>query len=205
MEHQEKKVPVMDLQKYAIVDASSLSETTRSMLKNLTERYGKNMVDGVVLSPHGEGKVVFIETLKKEGPIVEQINKLAEMYSLYPAYVVNEDKDHLPRFGKLSWYVVEAAIMLFDKPAGGLEEFKEKMSQKLDAINRKGNLYWNFFVDEKAKSIQVVFFNSAAKSFTVIVSGISILVNWNIFCFVLSCPLSCFFFFPRLPLSVVKS
>ena len=160
MEHQEKKVPVMDLQKYAIVDASSLSETTRSMLKNLTERYGKNMVDGVVLSPHGEGKVVFIETLKKEGPIVEQINKLAEMYSLYPAYVVNEDKDHLPKFGKLPWYVVEAAIMLFDKPAGGLEEFKEKMSHVMKVIYRDDSTFVKAFVYEGNTYMHVVFFNS---------------------------------------------
>ena len=51
----------------------------------------------------------------------------------------------------------------------------------------------------------LVFLSSAAKSLTVIVSGIVISVNLKIFCFVLSSLPFKFFFLLRFPLSVVKS
>jgi hypothetical protein len=64
MEHL-NRIPVMDLQRYAIVDRDSMNESVKSVLTSVAKQYEKNMLAGYVLSPHG-GKSVLHRAIKKK-------------------------------------------------------------------------------------------------------------------------------------------
>lgn len=163
MEHL-NRIPVMNLERYAIVDAS-MSESVKNALVAVAKQYEKNMLSGVVLSPHGASKVFFIETIRKEGPIVDTIAHMAQQYGIYPAYVVNEDKDHAPKYsvrGKeaFTWYVVDACTMLFSKPEGGMDEFLQQLHKLLKKIYREHSTFLKLFIYEGNTWMHVVSFNS---------------------------------------------
>lgn len=164
MEHL-NRIPVMDLQRYAIVDRDSMNDSVKSVLTSVAKQYEKNMLAGYVLSPHGGNKVYFVETIKKEGPIVEAIAHLAHEYGIYPAYVINEDKDHLPKHSvreneAFIWYVIDACTMLFSKPEGGREEFVQQLLQQIKKIYREDSTFLKVFLYEGNTYMHVVAFNS---------------------------------------------
>ena len=97
---------VRQVTRYAIVDASqreALDPVVAAVLNwNREVRYG------VCLNQYGESPVCFLEVMKKKGPIVETIKHQAEARGLYPVYVVQEDKDHVPKEDTgTRWYVVD--------------------------------------------------------------------------------------------------
>lgn len=164
MEHL-NRIPVMNLNRYAIVDGDSMKESVKSVLTSIAKQYEKNMLCGFVLSPHGGDKVYFVETIKKEGPIVDTIAYLAKEQGIYPAYVINEDKDHTPKHSvrdkeAFTWYVVDACTMLFKKPEGGKEAFLGQLLQQVKKIYREDSTFLKLFFYEGNTWMHVVGFNS---------------------------------------------
>lgn len=110
------------LQMYALVDASAKPEVLERV-ERVVSVYGRRIRRGCVLTPHGESPVIFFEVKKKECPIVETLAALAEQYSLYPMYVIQEHKDHLPKNSRNIWYMVDE--VKFELPVMTEDEFNE--------------------------------------------------------------------------------
>ena len=103
----EKRSISQPVYRYALVDASASPQVMQAV-KNAIAHFGRRVREGFVISPHGESPIAFFEVWKKNGPIVEALKAQAERYSLYPAYVIQEDKDHLPKEDTgTRWYMVE--------------------------------------------------------------------------------------------------
>lgn len=110
------------LQMYALIDASAKPEVLERV-ERVVSVYGRRIRRGVVMTPHGEAPVIFFEVKKKECPIVDTLTALAEQYSLYPMYVIQEHKDHLPKHARNIWYMVDE--VKFELPAMTEDEFNE--------------------------------------------------------------------------------
>jgi hypothetical protein len=144
---------------YALIDASA-SEEVLSQLQSVISVYGKRIRKGVVLTPHGESPVIFFEIKKKEGPIVEVLSNLAERYSLYPLYVIQENKDHLPKHASNIWYMVDEVKYELT----GVEDFeawKKQYSSLLKEAYRENHVFIKSFVYKgKSGVLHVMSFNS---------------------------------------------
>ena len=146
---------------YALVDAMAAPEVLTSV-KSVISVYGQRIRDGFVLTPHGEAKVIFFEVKKKECPIVDVLTNLAERYSLYPTYVVQEHKDHLPKNAKNIWYMVdEVKFELPGMDEEKLEEFKADYLQMIKEIYREDSVFIKSFIYlGKGGIVHVMSFNS---------------------------------------------
>ena len=92
--------------RYAMIDASQAEALAAVVAVVLN--WNKQVRYGVCLGQYGESPVCFLEVMRKDGPIVQAIKHQAEAHGLYPAYVVQEDKDHLPKQSTgTRWYVVD--------------------------------------------------------------------------------------------------
>ena len=94
--------------RYAMIDASSGQEAALEKVTGVVMNWNKEIRDGFCLSQYGETPIRFFEVMKKNGPIVNAIRHQAQVHGLYPAYIVQEDKDHLPKEQTgTPWYVVD--------------------------------------------------------------------------------------------------
>jgi len=150
----------IDLVKYCIVDASSMEQAAKAAVRKLVENYGSKVMDGSVISPHGESSVSFVEIDFKEGRVVDLMVALAERYSLYPFYIIEENKGHLPKQAKYQRYIVEEATALFPKTRSGLPRFKELLFQACKKIYREESVFVKAFVYEGERFFHVAMFNS---------------------------------------------
>jgi hypothetical protein len=147
------------LQTYALIDASA-SEEVLSQLQSVISVYGKRIRKGVVLTPHGESPVIFFEIKKKEGPIVEVLSNLAERYSLYPLYVIQENKDHLPKHANNIWYMVDE-VKYELTGVDDLEAWKKQYSSLLKEAYREDHVFIKSFIYQgKSGLVHVMSFNS---------------------------------------------
>ena len=149
------------LQMYALIDASAAPEVL-SVVERVISTYGRRIRHGFVVTPHGEDKVIFFEIKKKECPIVEILSSMAAKYSLYPAYVVQENKDHLPYNAQNIWYMVdEVKFELPDMDAEKLEAWKATYRQRLKEIYRDDSVFVKSFVYlGKSGTVHVMSFNT---------------------------------------------
>lgn len=152
---------VNDLQMYALIDASAAPEVLETV-KKVIATYGRRIRNGFVVTPHGEDNVIFFEVKKKECPIVEILSSLAGKYGLYPAYVIQENKDHLPKYAKNIWYMVdEVKFEIPDMDAEKLEAWKATYRQRLKEIYRDDSVFVKSFVYlGKSGTVHVMSFNS---------------------------------------------
>lgn len=150
----------IDLQKYCIVDASSMERAAKAAVGKLVEHYGSKMIDGSVICPHGESSVSFVEIDFKEGRVVDLMVAIAERHSLYPFYIIEENKGHLPKKAQYQRYIVEEATALFKKNSGGLPRFKERLMQACKKIYREESVFVKAFVYEGERYFHVAMFNS---------------------------------------------
>ena len=148
-----------NLVKYCIVDASSITASAKKAVKELVANYGNLVMDGAVLSPHGESAISFIEINFKEGPIVDLMVGMADRYNLYPFYIIEENKGHLPKSGKYQRYIVDEATCLFPKNVR-LPRFKELVIQECKKIYREDSVFLKSFVYEGENFFHVALFNS---------------------------------------------
>lgn len=149
------------LQMYALIDASASPEVL-ARVENVVSVYGRRIRHGFVMTPHGESQVIFFEVKKKECPIVETLANLAERYSLYPMYVIQENKDHLPKQSQNIWYMVdEVKFEIPDMTAEALPFWKARYAQLLKEIYRDSSVFIKSFVYlGKSGTLHVMSFNS---------------------------------------------
>ena len=152
---------VQDLQMYALIDASASPEVLERVQK-VVSVYGRRIRHGCVITPHGESKVIFFEVKKKECPIVETLASLAERYSLYPMYVIQENKDHLPKYAQNIWYMVdEVKFEISDMDEAKMEEWKARYAALLKEIYRDSSVFVKSFIYlGKSGTLHVMSFNS---------------------------------------------
>lgn len=152
---------VQSLQMYALIDASASPDVLEKVQK-VVSVYGRRIRNGFVITPHGEASVIFFEVKKKECPIVETLSSLAERYSLYPMYVIQENKDHLPKHSQNVWYMVdEVKFELPNMDEQKLEEWKQDYAKRLKEIYRENSVFIKSFVYlGKQGSLHVMSFNS---------------------------------------------
>ncbi len=149
------------LQMYALIDASAAPQVLKEV-ETVVSTYGRRIRHGFVITPHGESQVIFFEVKKKECPIVEVLAALAERYNLYPMYVVQENKDHLPKRAANTWYMVdEVKFMIPDFTPEKVEEWKMKYSHKIKEIYREESVFVKSFCYlGKAGVFHVMSFNT---------------------------------------------
>ena len=121
-----KTEEVRDVYRYAMIDATNSKVAVEDLIKGqkilekgvgrapidditmMVHGWQRRIRDGVCLSQYGESPIRFFEVLKKEGPIVGAVKHAVQEHGLYPAYVIQEDKDHLPKENTgTKWYVVD--------------------------------------------------------------------------------------------------
>ena len=125
---------VLDLQMYALIDASA-SPAVLQEVKTVVSVYGRRIRDGYVVTPHGEDKVIFFEIKKKECPIVEVLASLAQRHGLYPMYVIQEHKDHLPKNAYNAWFMIDE--VKFELKTMTEDEFDAFRSEYRQEIKRR--------------------------------------------------------------------
>lgn len=145
---------------YAIVDASTLNSqsSAKKALLEMVSAYGREYFDGVMISQYGANEVMFIELLKKEGPIVDILGAVADKYNLYPVYLVEEHKDYMPRFAKYERFIVDQAVMQFDNV--NFAEWRQKFVLAAKEIYRNDHVFIKAFVYENRGVIRVMMHNS---------------------------------------------
>ena len=152
---------VNSLQMYALVSTSAAFEALETV-KKVIATYGRRIRNGFVITPHGEDQIIFFEIKKKEGPIVDVLSQLAKRFCLYPVYVVQENKDHLPKYANNRWYMVdEVKFELPDMDAKKFIAWKADYMQKLKEIYRDDSIFIKSFVYlGKSGTVHVMSFNS---------------------------------------------
>lgn len=154
------------LQMYALIDASSVAPEINSAVENVIAIHGQRIRHGVVMTPHGESKITFFEIRKKCCPIVESLTSLVRMYpGLYPMYVVQENKDHLPKHvegSKSKWWMVdEVKFEIWGMDQQTTEEWKAKYFEILKRIYREESVFIKSFIYlGKSGALHVMSFNS---------------------------------------------
>ena len=132
--------------RYALIDASAAPEVLEKV-KSVIADYGQRIRSGYVLTPHGKDKVIFFEVKRKHCQIVDVLQQMASMYSLYPMYVIQEDKDHLPKTTKTTWYVVDEIKMALNKmDQNEFDLFVDDYVQTVKSIYRDDSVFVKSFV-----------------------------------------------------------
>ncbi len=133
---------------YAIVDATGNASV--AVLKSVLAPFEPKYREGKTLTISGVQKVLFVELRKREGPIFDIMKNLAANCSLYPFYVVEENKGHRPKSDKYGnaceYYIVDAAIMDFPMPEDGLDVLIEEIRAKAKEIYRNDSVFLKFHV-----------------------------------------------------------
>lgn len=154
------------LQMYALVDASGVSHEVTSAVENVVAIYGRRIRHGFVITPHGESEITFFEIKKKGCPIVEALTSLVRMYpGLYPMYVVQENKDHLPKHvadSRSKWWMVdEVKFEIANMTAEKMAEWKARYFEILKRMYREESVFIKSFVYlGKSGALHVMSFNS---------------------------------------------
>ena len=143
---------------YAIIDAASMEGMAKSAMASMVQTYGRKTFDGYMVTQYGHSPVMFLELLRKEGPIVDIIGSLADRYHLYPAYIVEEHKSHLPKEAKYPRYIVDQAVMLFEKQ--DIREWIEKFIHVAKEVYRNSSTFMKAFVYDDNGILRVAMFNS---------------------------------------------
>ena len=138
---------VRPVTRYAMVDASSCQEVALRAVTAVVKMWNKEIRDGVCLSQYGESPIRFFEVMKKNGPIVGAIKHQAREHGLYPAYIIQEDKDHLPKEKTgTQWYVVdEVRYDLLDMTEEKFAHWKADYIQALKHIYREEHVFVKSF------------------------------------------------------------
>lgn len=133
---------------YAIVDASD--DASVAKLKTVLEAFNPKYREGKTLTISGVQKVLFVEFRKREGPMFDIMKNQAQQWSLYPFYVVEENKGHHPKGDKYGnaceYYVVDAAIFDFPMPEERLAVWQEEVRAKVKEIYRNDSVFLKFHV-----------------------------------------------------------
>jgi hypothetical protein len=109
--------------------------------------YGKFVKDAIVVTPHGSDDIVFSEIENETSPIVDNLANLAERYSLYPMYIVQEDKVLAADSAGILWYKVDEVKMRFDDvKASEFDQFVEKCKQQVKEIYRNDSVFLKLFI-----------------------------------------------------------
>ena len=152
------------LQMYALVDASGVTKEVANAVETVVSTYGRRIRHGYVLTPHGESPIIFFEIRKKECPIVESLTALVQMYpGLYPVYVVQENKDHLPKAGAKNrwWMVEEIKFEIPNMDEEKTEAFKKRYLELIKRVYRQNSVFLKSFIYlGKKGSVHVMSFNS---------------------------------------------
>ena len=147
---------------YAIVDASAPAEVLQNV-ENVISSYGRRIRKGFVLTPHGVSNIIFFEVKKKRCQIVDVLAKLAEMYGLYPMYVMQEGKCHLPKNPtETKWYLVDEVRMTMPvMTEEEFEQFKADCMHTLKERYREDSVFVKLFVYRgKYGVVHVMAFNT---------------------------------------------
>lgn len=132
---------------YAIVDASDNASV--EVLKSVLAPFEPKYREGKTLTISGVQDVLFVEFRKREGPMFDIMKNLAARCSLYPFYVVEENKGHHPKdkYGNAcEYYIVDAAILDFPMPENGLDAWIEEIRAKAKEIYRNNSVFLKFHV-----------------------------------------------------------
>ena len=133
---------------YAIVDASD--KTAVAVLKSVLAPFAPKYREGKTLTIGGVEDVLFVEFRKREGPMFDIMKNLATSRSLYPFYVVEENKDYHPKRDKYgnacAYFIVEAAIMDCQIPKEGLDVWIENVRAKAKEVYRNNSVFLKFHV-----------------------------------------------------------
>lgn len=150
-----------NLAMYAIIDASSVETKTSDFIQRMVAKYDRERYAGIKLCQHGESKILLFEITSQPESVVKLIHSLAEMYSLYPAYVfeTGEDSCHLKE-AKYQSYSVEQAVMVFDVLPGGIAEWKKNAVGLMKKIYREDSVFLKVFVCEHEGIVYVTAYNS---------------------------------------------
>ncbi len=157
---------VNSLQMYALINTSAASSEVVETVKKVVANYGRRIRNGFVLTPHGFDEIVFFEIRKKGGPIVEALTALVRMYpGLYPVYVVQENKDHLPKHAEGSssqwWMVDEVKFQISNMNEEKTREFMKRYLDILKRIYRQDSVFIKSFIYlGKSGTVHVMSFNS---------------------------------------------
>ena len=138
---------------YAIVDASGSS---KEELKAVLAPFAPQYREGKTLTIGGVQDVLFVELRKRESPVFEIMKSQAQRWSLYPFYVVEENKGYYPKGDKYGsayeYFIVDAAIMDVPAPQEGLESWIEKVRAKAKEIYRNDSVFLKFHVYERKEN-----------------------------------------------------
>ena len=139
-------VKVNHCRRYALIDASAAPEVLEKV-KSVIADYGQRIRSGYVLTPHGKDKVIFFEVKRKHCQIVDVLSQMARMYNLYPMYVIQEDKDHLPKETRPTWYMVDEIKMALKKmDEAEFDRFTDDYVQTVKKIYREDSVFIKSFV-----------------------------------------------------------
>ena len=154
------------LQMYALVSASAASSEVVETVKKVISTYGRRIRNGFILTPHGFDEIVFFEIKQKGGPIVETLTALVRIYPwLYPMYVIQENKDHLPKYPISSssrwWMVDEVKFQIPNMDEEKTKEFMKRYIDLLKRIYRQESVFVKSFIYlGKSGTVHVMSFNS---------------------------------------------
>lgn len=132
-----------DCRLYAIVDATDAG-AVKAVLAAL-KQFSPKTREGKTLVVGGSEKVLFIELRKREGPAFDIMRHMAKHYSLYPFYVIEEDKNLQPKSDKYGndcqYFIVDCAVMDFTMPEDGFEAWQEKFRAVAKEIYRNDSVF----------------------------------------------------------------
>lgn len=133
---------------YAIVDASDSASV--EVLKSVLAPFEPKYREGKTLTISGVQDVLFVEFRKREGPMFDIMKNQAQQWSLYPFYVVEENKGHHPKGDKYcnacEYFVVDAAIFDFPMPEGQLAVWQDEVRAKAKEVYRNDSVFLKFHV-----------------------------------------------------------
>ncbi len=128
---------------YAIVDATDAKAV--SAVKGALQQFSPKVREGRTLVIGGSERIMFIEIRKREGPMFDILKNLARTYCLYPCYVIEEDKNLLPKSDKFGneckYFVVDCAVMDLPIPEDGFAAWQEKFRAVAKEIYRENSVF----------------------------------------------------------------
>ncbi len=131
---------------YALVDASAAPKVLEKV-KSVIADYGQRIRSGFVLTPHGKDNVIFFEIKRKYSQIVDVLSQMANMYGLYPVYIIQEDHSRQEKGSKTTWYVVDEIKMALEEMAEDeFEIFTDDYVQTVKSIYREDSVFIKSFV-----------------------------------------------------------
>lgn len=128
---------------YAIVDATDAKAV--GAVKAALHEFSPKVRDGKTLVIGGSERVMFVEIRKREGPMFDILKNLAKVHNLYPCYVIEEDKNLLPKSDKFGneckYFIVDCAVMDLAIPEEGFAAWQEKVRAVAKEIYRENSVF----------------------------------------------------------------